>query len=104
MKYIRLFEERIIGNPKVGDWVICKSSNDRDIELNQFLATNIGEVIMEDPPEWDYEILYKDAPDWIVDIAHIYDKSIGFDREEILYWSKNKEELEYIVSANKYNL
>jgi hypothetical protein len=115
MKYIRLFEEVNIGKPEIGDWIICKSFtrktplqifDDKDAQLNQFLSTNIGKIVSADsvktnPPGWDYEIFYEDAPDWLIDT---FFHPIGISKEEISYWSKDKEELEYIISANKYNL
>jgi hypothetical protein len=37
--------------------------------------------------------------DWV-----IWDNPLDFMEEEIINFSKNKEDLEYIIAANKYNL
>ena len=48
MNHIKLFEELNIGEPQIGDWVICKdlAVNADDIdEINNFLEKNHGKAI-----------------------------------------------------------
>jgi hypothetical protein len=45
MRYIKLFEELNIGNPKVGDYVLMKSnSNSGNRYLQSFIDNSIGQL------------------------------------------------------------
>jgi len=102
MKYIKTFENYNIGVPEVGDWVICNPIFSSSVDgLVDFIKSNIGKII-EYVTETDdviehYKVEYNN-----------YIKDRGFTRaiviEEIKYWSKNKEELEVISQANKFNI
>jgi len=47
MRYLKTYEEINIGQPNVGDYVICKeNSGDRsDDEVADFIVNNIGKII-----------------------------------------------------------
>ena len=101
MKHLKFFEEitqNMIGSwtltPEVGDYVICDSTNFDS--LKDLVKNNIGKLIQIEKVTHDddnYYIKYTENENDIV-----------FWRSEILYWSKNKEELEDILKAQKYNL
>jgi len=101
MKHIKLFEEinqNVIGSwtlaPEVGDYVICDSTN-FDL-LKNLVKNNIGKLIQ-------IEKVTRDDDNYYIKYTEI-ENDIVFWRSEILYWSKDKEELEAILTAQKYNL
>ncbi len=100
MKYIKLFEKK---DPKIGDYVICQNLEDPDKDLDIFFSSAIGKVIeyQHTPLQIRYIVEFENVPEHIEDA---YDQPMWFGREEILYISKDKEKLEYIIQANKYNL
>jgi len=71
-----------------------------------FIKNKIGKIIRNDyiPRYYPYAITYDNIP------ADIFDKKINninvilFKRDDIEYWSKNKEELELILQTNKFNI
>jgi len=87
MKYIKAFEMNE-GGPEVGDYVICNG----DFSTNKdFITTHIGEIRRID--SWQYKIKYKyNQNDYLCNLNCI------------LYWSKNKKELELILNTNKFNI
>jgi hypothetical protein len=111
MKYIKLFEEK--DDLELNDYVICFAVDEEDDEtlLNDFLKFNIGRYVGIEPKQ-----MKKDRDAYIVEFDHV-PKEVGidfssvvnknqifFDRFEIIKYSKNKEDLEHFVQANKYNL
>lgn len=89
--------------PRVGDYVICHTED--NTEDKELINNSVGYfdrmfssyyVITYDKKQkkkqWDS--MYKDL-DKISHYAYHY---------EIIHWSKNKEELEAILNANKFNL
>jgi len=116
MKYIKTFEELNIGLPEINDYVICEVG---DISynisnLNLFLNNNIGQIVNINKRFDIYQIAYQNIPDDISDmfisnISNMFINKYNNDvrnmrREDIKYWSANKEELETLLSTNKYNL
>jgi hypothetical protein len=97
MKYLRTYEE--LGKPEIEDYVICRPLDDRDPDLNDFLKTHIGQLVGR--RYFDYDIKFEKVPKYIIDC---YDNPIQFEREEIIHWSKNKEDLQIYIDINKYNL
>lgn len=99
MKYIKKYESR----PEAiddGEYVIVKSNNPRSYikkEWQDFIKNNVGKI------KSHYYI--EDHLIYIIDFnSGIDDGYRRFDHEKILAHSKNKEELEIILTANKYNL
>ena len=115
MKYLKTFEEVNIDEPKVGDYAIffdeiyeIGSGVSSDFnEYVYFINNNIGEIIkIEKNDDYKYHVKFENVP---INIIRYFDTAsdyyyLRFHKEEILYWSKNKEELEHILAAKKYNL
>jgi len=108
MKYLKRFEN--INTPQVGDYVIASLKTDKDIGI--FIANNIGQIVAIS--ENDINKLYtvkffnieKDIEKFFFTEPEYgeYMTLMFFYKYEILAFSKNKEELETILNANKYNL
>jgi hypothetical protein len=88
------------GVPKVGNYVICEyipwgEILGRIIEIDgNFFTINILDMPEDLRNKWILARPYGPSDDFI--------KSIRY--KQIKYWSKSKEDLEHIMSANKYNL
>jgi hypothetical protein len=113
-----MFESINQGEPEVGDYAICHSHMEFFTEVNDFTETNIGELIKIDSQVDKYKYEYDDNIDVIYMVKYenvprtldfLVFKEYGGDslvmyREDIKYWSKNKEELEKVIESEKYNL
>jgi len=110
MKYIKTYED-IDNEPKVGDYVMChelddtsRISNINKDEINIFLDVNIGQIQEYDNRKW-YEVEYENIPQELIgwfNASMLNCRSMK--RSEILVHSKNKEDIEHLMSAKKYNL
>jgi hypothetical protein len=117
MKYIKTYEN-IIKEPQIGDYVIIDYEFP-DKEWTQYITNSIGQIIItSNNRSSDLLIRFyvtKQVYDNFVKING--DKYNSFNIENnniyinirllknrIKYISKNKEELEIILAANKYNL
>jgi len=103
----KIYESINDGEPEIGDYVIC----DPDFRnLFNFINNNIGQIINYPSTTDKYVIKYENVPESIysffdVNISlsgHTYKRY--FQRDEIIYWSKNKEDLEHLIQSKKYNL
>lgn len=110
MKYIKTFE-KLKRPPKIGDWCITKGKF-FDIELvDDFINNNIGYIwkftgvgyvfikYYNIPKEVEKHLMYSDYKNGLKT-----GNSILTPMEKITYLSKNKEELETIISQEKFNL
>jgi len=111
MKYIKKFEN-IKDEPKVGDYVLMKSSM-QNKEMTDFIDNTIGKIIkIEIKYHFNtVSVEYEDIP---MEIASLFgyenynlNHNIGF--REFLYssiidYSENKEDLEYKIKAKNFNL
>jgi hypothetical protein len=93
MKYIKKFENN--NNLEVGDYVLVDNidyiSNKDVVKL---LLNNIGTIIKIDSYYSDvFWVKYENNA-----------QSFPIDRKEIAHHSKNKNDLQYILDAKKYNL
>jgi len=124
MNHIKLFEELNIGEPQIGDWVICKDLVQNDalsdgiVSLNKFLEKNIGRFIrlpndndinmQSIKKKYKYMIQYDNVPYEFEEDFHFGEPRDNdcriMRREEILFWSKDKKDLDPFITANKYNL
>jgi len=107
---MREFNDRLnnINEPEVGDYVILY------IRLKDnfydFIGTHIGKLVSTH--DWNnmqliYEFEYENIPDELLNNFYTVNgitNRVDFARGAIKYWSKDKEELEMILSANKYNI
>ena len=120
MKYLKTYEKKIQLNPQVGDYVICnedeeeyKSSyNTPDILYSDnlctnFINSNIGKCIFINTNVGGayYYIQYENIPTEIKDyFKMLHENTRRMMRNEIIYFSSNKEDLEPYINAIKYNI
>ena len=108
----KIFEEINDGKPQVGDYVICEEENFNKNPVKKYVNENIGKIIKIHSPNSILWFLIEYDIDFItcgfdIDKFQLEEDPIGcrnMNRDEIKYWSKDKEELESILSAKKYNL
>lgn len=116
----KLFEN-ISQKLKIGDFVICKYYSNNDYQkLSDFISKNIGILMKKDGGD-TVKVEYFPISNEDKKIFRKYRKDQGFDNpkskfnfspdnylifdlDEVEYWSNNKEELETLIQANKYNL
>jgi hypothetical protein len=101
MKYIKNFESVNDGEPKVGDYVIVDRKTELDVYY--FTSNTIGyyeQIIYSN--KMTYHIRFDNVPEEIEN-KFTYDCR-NYSREDIKYWSRNKEEIEIILSTIKYNI
>jgi hypothetical protein len=83
---IRRFNRKKIDEPEIGDYVVVNLKNST---IGNLLSNSIGQIIKQNAKL--YRVMYG-TTDWVI------------NRNEIEYFSKDKEDLEYILAAKKYNL
>jgi len=92
----KIYERFNEGKPEVGDYVICGGGyigdNDGPI-LKDFVLNDIGKV--ENDSMYLYKIIYSNS-----EITKTYYTKL----HDIIYWSKNKEELYSALNTNKFNI
>ena len=92
MIHVKTYEELNIDEPQVGDYVLVKLD---------WLKNNTLQVIVENTPGFIYNI----SSENIYECKYPNDeRTFRFNREQIEYWSKNKEDVESTIKAKKYNL
>ena len=130
MKHLKTYEEILItdNGPQIGDYVICR---DTEKFLNDFLSTNIGQVIDDRvehntghgrldvlknkkyfvrnyPDYFIYPIKYDNIPSYNSSDKlkkHFNNNNFRYmEKTDILFYSPNKEDCETFLAANKYNL
>jgi len=115
MKYIKTYENiKYRYEPKIGDYVVCHeklldvNNNPMCGDIYDFTSNNIGEISFgrhenDDGITYDYRVKYDNIPEsLLINFGEYYDRPM--DRNEIVAWSDNKEDLEEFLSAKKYNL
>lgn len=118
MKYIKKYENSSLMDsslmdtgPKRGDFVICNEGSSLDNwrlkKLQNFLATNIGRIVSDKLSSEQFTVYYPNYKDDL-DLVNFFNNPSPGCRlmleGEIEYFAETKEELEMIISANKYNL
>jgi len=109
MKYIKTFEmnEYI---PEVGDYVICSYDNDQvsgySIDEQNFIYDKIGKIsLIVNGERFPYYVEYDNIPENIINgVLSNEVKYIQMHRRVIKYFSKDKNELEMVLKANKFNI
>jgi len=112
----RIFESNE-DEPKLGDYVICNesetefgsiSSDNYRFQVDEFLSKNVGQIIeLIEDDRCEFLVQFNNVPD---DIAPIYfnhgnkDGCRKMSRSEIEFWNSDREVLEVMVDAEKYNL
>ena len=90
----KIFENINKGKPKVGDYVICKVADTLEsTSFGIYVSTHVGKI--DNIVKTKYDDFYQ------VEYSNTGNK---FQEYQILYWSKNKEELEAILASKKYNI
>jgi len=103
----KLYEKLNDGVPEVGDYVICggKFLIGSHKLFRNAVINNIGKII-------NYDSTYK----YTINYNYKFGGNINYytnlegdnnyytNSEDILYWSKDKKELEQILQANKFNI
>ncbi len=96
----KMFENINESEPKIGDYVICKTRNPEKTAFKEYVDNNIGRIMNEFKD--DSYFYGKDIKNYIVRFTN--PTTYTFNKDQILYWSKNKEDMKDIQQANKYNL
>lgn len=120
MKYLKTFEDNTTYDIEIHEYVICTDTiiyhdDGHYNEYINFLKTNMGKYLGRNRSEiYNYSILYKGVPEniipYFVEDAFInknYPSDYQLfraDRNDILYHSKNKEDLMAYINSNKFNL
>ena len=112
MKYLQFFEYKT-GEANIGYYVICKE-NPKNFALNKdttdkiiyFTSNNVGKIIEYNEKDfYEYVVQFENVPE---DIKEYFTSGNFTARvissHEIKECSKDKEKLELMLSANRYNL
>jgi hypothetical protein len=94
MKYLKTFEGKLY--PQIGDFVIGDPTN--FTWAKNIIKSNIGKIVV-DSNKSNKGLYYK-----VLYVTDVYSETFTLHVNEILYWSKNKEDLEIYIQVNKYNL
>jgi len=98
----KIYEKIEIIKPpfEIGDYVITKSQNAGLISI--FTDNNIGQLLKYYNNN-GCRIKYDNIPK---NLKGFFDNTDvrGFDLNQIIYWSKDKKDLEVILASKKYNL
>jgi hypothetical protein len=93
--------EQYNNEPKVGDYVICICKPD-NTKLIKFLSNNIGQIDYITKNKDVYSVKFENMTK---ELKYDFGQNkIGFKRSEILHHSTNKEDLEILIQATKFNL
>jgi hypothetical protein len=106
--------------PRVGDYVLCERDNSNNHMgtaklCSDFIENNIGLIINHlkskiSDSEEVFRVKYENVPEKLKGGWFFHSKELIncyyyiTKKHEIKHWSKNREDLETILSANKYNL
>jgi hypothetical protein len=116
MKYIKKYENIvgdnfIIYKPKVGDYVLMRTSISLDQELKKFINNTIGQIININENENLIKIAYDNVPAGLIGRVGDFDDTWkwkryirAFSLQQIVYFDENEELLKLKIQALKYNL
>ena len=110
MNHIKTYKQNI-SEPQIGDYVLCKEDI-RDCKRKKFTSENIGQYIQKHGSLYivQYENIPKELKNQFITPDNdqfpdvLKQNCAGMTREEILHWSEDKEDIEFILDTNKYNL
>ena len=105
----KIYEGINIGEPKVGDYVICYYDNEDvfgySILEQDFIHNKIGKIInINNGLICPYAITYNNIPEYLVNGYKFDIDYILLGSSVIKYFSEDLEELKIILSSNKFNL
>jgi hypothetical protein len=106
--------ETVSTQPNLGDYVILFPKNGSSEALsvyNKFISENVGEIVEirreHGGTGYIYFVKFENIPE-ILSFSHTNyfrkNNTSDYTTQHFRYWSENKEELEAILSAEKYNL
>ena len=123
MKYLKTYEIKNKDELEIGDYVVCEDDSMSTFmsEVREFILNNVGQYICDNdnnqpfPIEFRYIIEYKNVPSDPIIIEFFpnledSDQSFGDKRiramlrDEIKFYSKDKEVCEAYITSRKYNL
>ena len=93
--------------PKVDDYVIASGKDftgDFYDITRHYIDNTIGKILKITEHEPKYLVEYPNLPPAFYGEVTDNENQIAFFTTEIIYWSDDKEKLEMILAANKYNL
>lgn len=102
MKHLKKFEK--LHNLEAGDYVICYEESRLGTDIGNFINNNIGKYLYyEKDNTYHYGVKYENIP---IELRSGFtvNNIRWFDEREILYYSKDKKELELKLQSLKYNL
>ena len=103
MKYIKKFES--LDEPKIGDYVACEEELGIN-ELCDFINNTVGKIFKIENSYYNYAVKFDNIPqnlnEFFTDFG--YKDCRGFNSNEILFWSENKEDVEEYLMTKKYNI
>lgn len=102
MKYIKLYES--LDKPQIGDYVICD-----DVTIPQIINTigRIEKYYRYSNITYPYYIKFDDDFMDSLDseeLSYFENGLRKMSKNEIIHFSSNREDLETIINANRYNL
>lgn len=103
---IERFNERLMNNkqdhPMVGEYVLANDVSG-SMKAKDFVNNNIGLCTgIHSGDQFPFEVEYENLTPYL---EKFFNKNkTNFSRNEILYWSDNKEELELILQSRKFNI
>ena len=101
MKYLKIYEETIENVPEIGDYVICEDKSiTMDSNTKELISNNIGEIIADG----DLGGIKKKLKQYYIVKYTIPDLILVMYLDEIIKFSKDKNELEGYLAAKKYGL
>lgn len=108
----KIFENINKGEPEIGDYVICEEKIGSISQfIKDFVNSNIGKImaILDKPSVYDFWIHYDIPDDEKFKLFYSSNEEVPsswrkMKRNEIKYWSRNKEDLEPILAGTKYNI
>jgi len=102
----KLFENN--SEPEVGDYVYGEYDDQGfDEDFENFIKSNFGQIIeIKRKLDTIYSVKYENVPDNIQNMFFkLYDDYYtGFEKNDIKFFSPNKEDIEAYLQVMKYNL
>jgi len=103
----KIFENSNQKNPQIGDYICAEYDDDAldDVFLN-FIKSNIGQII---DIKAKLDLIYHVKYEMYDEIENMFFKEeniyyTGFNKSEIKFFSKNKEDCNLFLQSKKYNL
>lgn len=109
MKHLKRFEDINEDSLMVGGYVVCNEDLNlhyNDENIVNFISNNVGQLVdikdYRKTHPYAYLVKYENIPD---NLLEYFNKNIrGKTVDNIIYHSKNREDAEVFLNANKYNL